>query len=35
MLKQFITADGIRMTIEINEEGKVTYSVGKKRPPLT
>lgn len=31
MLKTFKTKDGVTTTIEISEEGKVTYSVGKKK----
>lgn len=31
MLKKFISSDGTITTIEITEEGKVTYSVGKKK----
>ncbi|NTW70645.1 MAG: sigma-70 family RNA polymerase sigma factor [Eubacteriaceae bacterium] len=31
MLKTFKTQDGIKTTIEITREGKVTYAVGKKK----
>lgn len=35
MIKKFILDDSTSTTIEITEEGKVTYSVGKKKLHLT